>query len=209
MAQELVRKDKLWRYAVDNFIRISSQIQNREYINYIPNKIDRQCYDAFYNHYVKEKCYIGEDFILRFIEFGFQSWYNNNYKDKIERVHSKGIRMSWILSVKAIKRWDKLNNSLKTKIVKNDLKKKYNISEKKQKQNKNYITGLTSVRKSEEVFKDIGFNTDEGFSNCLHYTTLYNHESEFCKKCNFKDECIVLLKENFCNIYKLRGYGNC
>jgi hypothetical protein len=209
MAEGLVHREKMWRYAVDNFIRISSQIQKKEYINYIPNKIDRQCYDAFYDYFEKEKQYIGEDFVLKFIEFGFQSWYNNNYEHKVERVYSKGIRMSWVLSLKAVKRWNKLGYAINVNITRKNLKKKYKIVEKQNNNDEEYRRILISVRNSEEIFKSLSHNTYEGFANCIYYTTLYNHKSDLCKQCYFTNECKILLKENFHRIYKIRGYGNC
>lgn len=205
MAQELVsrRKERLYRYAIDQFVRLSAQVQGKEYIDYRANKLDRQGWDLFWDHY--RDSHIGEEFILKFVEFGFQSWYNDDWIHKVHKSRSKSIRFNWIFGNKGIRRWEAMDQRRNVDVVRDDLKQKYNIVEERQR-SPLFADMVRQVRDTEEKFKEHGYCTDEGLISCLQFTTLYNHLSPLCAACTNADECKELLKENFHKIYIERGY---
>jgi len=49
-------------------------------------------------------------------------------------------------------------------------------------------------------------NTEDGIATCVELTSLYDELDVSCKKCKFKEECIVLLKEHYPKIYE-KQYG--
>jgi len=41
-------------------------------------------------------------------------------------------------------------------------------------------------------------------TSCLDFTTLYKPDSKICNDCEFKNDCIVILKDNFPQLHKAR-----
>lgn len=191
------KRRKLFRFAVDNFIILLEQITKRK-VNYKCNNADTACWDNFMDTFSNS---IGEDFIIKFLEYGFQSWFNDGSKED----YSKKIRFSWIFGKQAIVRWKKLDVATNVFITRSSLKKNHNI--KIIKKETEIAKIITSLRPIEEKFKSDFFNTKRGFLWCIANTTLYFHKSSKCVVCDFKKECKDVLKNEYPKIYVKRGYG--
>lgn len=191
------RKNKLYRYAVDTFIKALEQTTNRT-VNYKCNKQDTASWETFTNEFDE---YIGEDFIRKFIEFGFQSWFNDSVKE--DKTYK--IRFSWIFGKSAIQRWKKNNAEINNIIVQQNLKQNVKIN--LMNQRSDVPLAVTSLRSVEENFKSEFHNTKRGFLWCIANTTLYFHKSSYCVTCKFKDDCKKLLKQEYFKVFKTRGYG--
>ncbi len=192
------RKNKLYRYAVDTFIKALEQVTGRRKVNYKCNKQDVASWKTFVEEF---NDYIGEDFIRKFIEFGFQSWFNDSVKD--DKTYK--IRFSWVFGKSAVQRWKKNNAEINNIIVQQNLKQNVKIN--LMNQRSDVPLAVTSLRSVEENFKSEFHNTKRGFLWCIANTTLYFHKSSYCVTCKFKDDCKKLLKQEYFKVFKTRGYG--
>lgn len=190
------RRNKLFKFAVDLYIELLEQVTKKQQ-NVKCNDIDKRGWDAFMDHYNDN---VGEEFIRKFAQYGFQSWFN----DGSDVDYSKRIRFGWVFGMAAIKRWNALGAETNVYITRTDLKVKNKI---------NNITTetkfpelLTVLRPAEEKFKESYLNTQKGMAWCMANTTLYFHKSSNCVVCKFKCECKKVLKENYPKVNKLRGY---
>lgn len=190
----------LYRYAVDTFSDLLTQVQERS-TAYRCNDVDVRCWNAFIEEFTKRDVTFTKGFVKDFCEYGIQSWFNPD----IPKSEKQRVRFSWIFSRKAIERWDALNAKVRKHCVRTSLRKNYKIT--------NGLTpklksAFTSIRQIEERFKKEFHNSRRGLSWCVANTTLYNHESTLCAGCDYKDECKKILKQNYSKIYKLRGYSD-
>lgn len=192
-----MKEKKLYRFAVDTFIKVISQIRRQ--------KFHYQCNDrdvSSWNEFVESRK-VNEDIIRNVVEFGVQYYFCN--EENTER-QQDNIRFNWVFGKKAIERWSKNDVRTNNYIIRKTLKKKYKINTVKR---NNQISKIVlSLRKSEEKYKTEFFNTKRGFQWCIANTSLYHHKSTLCTTCDFKQECKELLRLNYKNIYKLRGYGD-
>ena len=77
-------------------------------------------------------------------------------------------------------------------------------------------TEHTTLPIYEERIKQKKFNSPEGLSQCVSFTTMHNPESYFCKVCVYKTECRFLQSQYLPSIYADRfrpvklehGYNN-
>lgn len=191
------KRQKLFRYAVDTFIELLQQVTGRK-VNYKCNNSDTACWDNFMDTFTDQ---IGEDFIKKFVEYGFQSWFNSGSK----KDYSREIRFNWVFGKSAIERWGKCDVSTNVFLTRIGLKKEYKINLTKKKTEISKL--VVSVRLVEEKFKSDYHNTKRGLLWCIANTTLYFHKSAQCATCDFKQECKELLKQEFPKIYVKRGYG--
>lgn len=190
------KSKKLFRYSVDLFTDLLCQVRKRK-INYRCNNGDTSAWNKFISSSPDN---IGEGYMKQIIEYGIQSYFNDSCTD----AQRNNIRFSWMISETALKRWKKTDVKTNVYVTRIGLKKSYNINTNK---NKSKICIIaTHIRKVEECFKSRFFNTKKGFVWCIANTTLYFHKSSFCATCKFKDECKEILKQNYPNIYKRRGY---
>lgn len=194
----MVRKrQRLFRYAVDIFIELLEQITNRK-VNYKCNDADLACWDNFMNVFSDR---IGEEFVRKFAEYGFQSWFNKGCK----KDYSRDIRFNWVFGKAAIERWNKCNIDTNVFITRAGLKTEYKINLLKRKSS--LLEQMSKVRSMEEKFKSDFHNSKRGFLWCIANTTLYFHKSSNCVTCTYKVECKKLLKQEYPKIYIKRGYG--
>lgn len=192
------RRQRLFRFAVDTFIDLLQQVSGRRRIDYRCSVSDLRSWDIFIDEYGVS---VGEDFIRKFVLYGIQSWFNKG--SDID--YSKMIRFNWVIGRDAIERWRKLGQETNMEIVRNCLKKDYDI--KPTRMHSDIPAVVVTLRKSEERFKAEFHNENRGMMWCVANTTLYFHRSPLCATCKFKVECKKLLKQEYPLIYKRRGYG--
>lgn len=190
------KRQRLFRYAVDTFIKLLEQVTKRK-VNYKCNNSDTACWNNFMNTFSDS---IGEEFVRKFLQYGVQSWFN----DGSEKDYSRQIRFSWIFGKSAIIRWKKYDIATNVYITRIGLKQNHQINIVKKKTEIGKI--VTSIRPVEEKFKEDYHNTKRGFLWCIANTTLYFHKSSKCATCLFKKECKILLKQEYPKIYIKRGY---
>lgn len=129
---------------------------------------------------------IGPNFLFRYFTFGFQ------YYSTLEMRWGKWIMLSWIIGTKAFKRWEEKRENwlywceqfLQEKNIKFD-----EIAQRE--------TNEIKINQWVEFEKSRYFNTDEGFSNCINQTTLYDSQSLSCMRCGFRTKCKHLLQLNY------------
>lgn len=193
----MVQKIKLYKYSVDLFLKTLSEITKLNHDNYKCNDADVKSWNSFCEYY---GCNVGQFFIKDFIEYQFQSWFN----DGTEKDYSRTIRFSWVVGKSAIKRWEALSAKTNVYLTRKFLKQSYKI-------NKNLYKSsigefITEINPNEEKFKVQFFDTKRGLIWCIANTTLFNHKSSNCIVCSYKEECKQILKEQYKKVYKARGY---
>lgn len=193
----MVRKQELYRYAVDIFIELVKQVTKRSRLNYRCNDSDVSAWNSFIDEFSAR---VGKEFVRKFAEYGIQSWFN----DGEVRDYSKAVRFSWVFGKNAISRWKKLGAEVNVRITQNSLKQNYDINVVKHESNIGKV--VTSLREVEERFKKEYHNTKRGLAWCIANTTLYHHKSSLCATCIYKKECKDILKNEYPKIYKIRGY---
>lgn len=193
------KKRTLYRYAVDTFISLLSQVQIRSK-EYRCNDTDVKCWNAFIDCFEGKN--IGKDFIFKFCQFGMQCWFNEDMTD----TQKNNCRFSWVFSSKSVKRYKSVGGAKGAQyVIRYGLKKEMQVSlthEIKPHLKKPY----TELRKVEEKFKQEFHNTKKGLSWCVSNTTLYHDISPLCSSCIYKEECKEILRQNYYKIYKFRGY---
>lgn len=193
------KKRTLYRFAVDTFVELLSELQHR-IKEYRCNDNDVRCWNAFVDCF--KDVNIGKDFIVKFCQFGMQSWFNEDMSDE----QKYQCRFSWVFSSKSVKRYKNVGGAKGAQyVIRYGLKKEKGVA---------LIKGVKpspspylELRKVEENFKKEFHNTKKGLVWCVSNTTLFHHISPLCSSCTNKKECKEILKENYNKIYKLRGYG--
>lgn len=199
MDNKVVRKrQRLYRYAVDTFIKLLEQVTGRKRVNYRCNDADVLCWNNFMDVFGDN---IGEEFVRKFLLYGIQSWFNSGAK----RDYSREVRFNWIFGKSAIERWKKYDIDTNVYITRIGLKKDHKINLVERTGEMANI--VTTLRLSEEKYKQAYHNTKRGLLWCIANTTLYFHKSQWCATCEFKKECKEILKSEYPKIYIKRGYG--
>lgn len=192
-----MKKRTLYKYAVDMFCETLKKVSNRPNFTYRCNDADSRCWDNFVEEFGLN---IGEDFVTKFIKYGFHSWFN----DDSPKDYSHSIRFSWVFGKEAIKRWRSNNVETNLFIIrKSHLREKMIVNTSTSRERQSIIT---TVRKAEENMKSMYFNTERGFAWCVANTTLYHHKSIKCCACKWRNDCKDILKKNYPIIFKKRGY---
>lgn len=191
------KKRTLYRYAVDEYIRIFDDIRGCK-SNYRCNDADVAAWNNFIEVYINGN--LNKAFITSFIEFGL-----NHYITKGTDKKRKLCRFSWVFSDSQTKLYKKVGAVYAAKIVSRELKQEFNIKVKHHSLLRNVYT---TVRISEERIKQEFFNTKKGLSWCVINTSLYFDKSSWCSKCQSFKECKEILKQNYPYIYKVRGYDD-
>lgn len=190
----MVQKRQLFRYAVDTFISTLEKVTKRK-VSYKCNTADTTAWSNFITEYPT----VGEEFVLKFLQFGFQNWFDDNDVD-----HTYKIRFNWIFGKQAVKRWNKNSITTNVYLTRKGIKSKCNISV----DNKSKVPDwLGELRTAEECFKQKYHNTKRGFLWCVANTTLYHHRSNWCVGCDYKEDCKRLLLQEYPKIYVKRGYA--
>lgn len=191
------KKRTLYRYAVDIFVELLNKVQKRNK-PYRCNDQDVQSWNLFVEYY--KDVNIGNDFVKSYVQYGIQSWFNPD----MDELQKRNCRFSWIFGTKAIERYNKFGHKKNAAIVRNCIKKDFDI--KTDKKIGELKSVFLSVRRQEECFKSEFFNTKKALKWCIANTSLYYHKSSYCASCEFKVECKELLRLNYPKIYKVRGY---
>lgn len=148
-----------------------------KFISYLDNKYKLIC--------------IGEHFLTKFFNFQFLRVKDQKFKRFASKDVAGRIQIYDIVGGKAIQYWEKRNIEFDFIIDP-------------------YIHAhieLPEISISEEIEKKRFYNSELGLSNCLEKTSLYNHKSQLCILCKHKISCKDLLKNNYSQIYKSRGYA--
>lgn len=159
---------------------------------------------------------IGSEFLMEYLYFSFSFW------KSIEREDFKDFPLfNWVFGKRGYERWRSKNKEWKYFAEKNlgqkpkDLVFSIKISGKSTSKvdKKNSESGFISnydrksyrvVNHFEESDKKKFLNTEEGFLNCLEFTSLYNGKSRNCVRCKFSKECKIVLKKEFPTIAEIR-----
>lgn len=192
---------RLYKYAVDLFIELLTQVQGKRMKPYRCNDADTKAWNTFTDYCNEKKILVSEELIRKFIEYGLQSWFNKD----MSFTQKQNVRFSWIFGAQAIKRWNALPATARQYYVQSQLKTDYNVR-RKQVKSRRLSKLLTEVRESEEKFKQQYLNTPRGLLWCMANTTLFFHKSPSCAICEYKDECKNNLRTNMPSVYKSRGY---
>ena len=173
----------------DLLISIFEHYYNQVYgNNYRVNKdASRSLIENFYKRLTK-KGYnlmsIGKNFLEIFILFQFEYW-----KEKETKRHPT---LNWFIGKKAIERFEAVedwDNKIYWILVNLEQLKPYELPQEPD----NY----------ENELRKKYLNTEQGLLFCLKNTTLYNG-CIWCVMCKVKEECKLLLKENYPNLWKKR-----
>jgi len=206
-----MNREQFSDYTVDifqQFMRVLTA--NQDFIVNLTSN-DRVTLEKFLN-YIDEKYRmesVGVDFLINFMELQFQFYYKRELKYGIS-----SIGFNWIIGKRAIGRYEKIKNidfktgwSRHSRKIRKDINlkilHKYN---KKTHGDQQKITEFLKYNEIEEIEKKRFYNVEEGFVWCVTNTTLYNHISNSCLFCKFKQNCKETLKINYPNLYKKRGY---
>lgn len=138
---------------------------------------------------------LGENFLWQYYVFQFKYWKN------IEEVRSKRIDLSYVIGKRALERYLERDQEFDWQIGqdsnaydRNDFRETIGYQEKVE----------SVIFDSDDIYREQYFNQELGLSNCIVSTTLYNGKSEFCKKCNYVEDCKLVQKRKYPNIYKNR-----
>jgi hypothetical protein len=150
---------------------------------------------------------ISEQYVRKFIEIQF------NHYLHVQTPYGKGcVMVSWCFGKKAQERYEEATqtkNQVKTRNrISFNLKKKVGLNDVPTgtpvKVNK---LDITQTNINEENNKKLFHNSTKGQYWCILYTSLFNHNSNLCNTCKFAAECKQELREQYPNIYKIRGYN--
>jgi len=151
---------------------------------------------------------VGMNFLVNWIEFAFNYWFEN--RENWGR--SNFVYFNWIFGKKAIERHEKIKDqdSELDSFINRGIRYEGGLSAVSHfvgKESRGLMTEqYIQISQREENQKSVYLNTIEGFAWCLASTTLYNHLSELCMICTYKESCKKSLKLNYPLLFKLRKY---
>lgn len=207
-----------------------TRIQCRQYVLEIYQEFYREVY--IYDNYLVHVDDIVEKMVQNFIDYldrvyGLDKigldflvkWIEINFDFRIEKTDifshgDKKIMLSWIIGKTSIERYEKNKDWLFTykrfnrkirKTVHTRILEKFKEQLNPQqiiKQKQNFI----DIKQYEENEKQRFHNKAKGLAWCIMNTTLYNHISEYCLMCNYREDCKKLLKTNYPKLFKIRKY---
>lgn len=194
------RGRKLFRESVDLFIALLRQIKGDPGFQYRITDADVAGFDSWVAAVGADK--IGSDFMRRWAEYQFQSWFN----DGTTRDYNHAVRYNWIFNGgSAVKRWRALPEDKRQWVVRTSLKRDFSVGRGKR-SGAGGTELFTTLRASEEAVKRRFAGTARGLIWCVANTTLYNHRSTVCVVCKFKSDCLETLKREFPRVAVGRGY---
>jgi len=162
----------------------------------------------------KHKEYISLDWIFDYFNYQFTYW--DWWKvQKEKNGNDSTIMANWVLGQKALKRFLSKTQKdsyfyhssffSKYKIQKQEI---INLIELKflfldiiEEEEEKILNPLNIL---EEETKKKYYNTIEGFSSCLNFTSLFKFTSPLCKECSWKIKCKIVLKQNYPKLYQKR-----
>lgn len=143
--------------------------------------------------------------------FNYQFCYWNYIKEEKEKKTKEvyKIKLHWILGQKALYRYNHKNRS-SSYFYHTIFFPKFNIRREDliefllEKKIISKIKKKSKLNIKEESIKKIKYNTIEGFSLCINFTTLFTFKSDLCNNCKFKLNCKKILKNNYPKIFQKR-----
>ena len=194
------RGKKLFRESVDLFTTLLCQIKGVSNFSYRVTDADLAGFDAWVAYFGADK--IGSDFMRRWAEYQFQSWFN----DGTVKDYNHAVRYNWIFNGgSAVKRWAALPEEKRRWVVRTSLKSDFGV--RSINVPRTAPTELfTTLRTEEEAVKGRFYGTTRGLLWCVANTTLYHHRSSRCVVCKFKDDCKATLLKEYPRIAVARGY---
>lgn len=142
---------------------------------------------------------LSPEFLYYYFSFQFDYWDNKQTTNEMS--------ITWIIGPKAFKRWEDKNDKWKYFVSQGLWRnEKYNLNffHFKKLFQKMPEVDYVGLKEKEEFQKALYFNQEVGFKNCCNNTTLINPNSSVCQACNFKTQCLKLLKFNYPTIHKMR-----
>ncbi len=181
--------------------------------------------DKFIDRIKKEVAVVGVDLLRSYLSYAF-----GTYAGRGVKTNPSAFYCTWIISFTLFKKF--LNDSSgkkwyvkktlrherhkliatgrdvgegKKKVKAVALKVNFETSIEREQRVSLQRTQFTELNDLEEEEKERYFNTTKGRIWCIDFTTLYNGDSSFCKKCKFKEGCKETLKTELPNLYKMRN----
>lgn len=141
---------------------------------------------------------VGHRFMFDYFSFQLNYWVNMDTR------FGKKIPLTWFIGKKAISRWFENTEDNQDLFFAHrtaeQLGLRYRPSEPPRRK-------ASELRAYEETEKNRYFNSNKGFVHCLSETSLFNHNSKSCKKCDFQKDCKSVLKSRYYRVYLKRGYA--
>lgn len=143
----------------------------------------------------------GVDFIWQYTVFQFSFW-----EDITQLTTPSGrIEFNLIFGIKALDRWFNRDIEKDWLNYESTFITRRNISTEKLKEL--LVIPEKDIVKYNNPVRASGLGKDYGFNNCIEFTTLYDHNDISCNICPHKEDCKELLRINYPQIYKKRGYA--
>jgi len=142
---------------------------------------------------------LGDYFWFDYFCFQFDYW-----KDKYTRLGKNKVSFNWVVGKEAYKRWLARNDNWKY-FCERGFINKFNINKQELLEQRTTTNYCELVYNEEQLKKMFHTSPNDVLANCLLMTTLFNSKSEYCLKCNFKQDCELLLKVKYFKIYKQRN----
>lgn len=139
---------------------------------------------------------IDVNFLIAYFVFSFEYWSNKKIK--------RNVSLNWIVGKKTFQRWLEKRDS--SSYYNSKFLKEYDISLDQLKQDLHEEESEAKGLDPAEELEKQRFTGEAIMFNCLLTTTLYNHRSIICLRCEHKVTCKKVLKESYPKIYKNRGY---
>lgn len=148
---------------------------------------------------------LGSNFLINYFVFQFNRVHDQVFKRFAGKDVGGKVQIYDIIGKKAFQYWTERDTQFDF-ILQNSANSKIKISIAEIKSLLEEQESRPSILTSEEIEKKRFHNTDRGLVNCIQSTSLFNHQSYYCRMCSFKSVCKNILKTNYSHIYKQRGY---
>lgn len=191
-----INNQRLYHFMVNTFVDILSQLRNRQ-VRYRCSNKDIEAWEYFIHYY--QSSILGEDYIRQYIEFALNEWYIKGERD----VKAERCLLFNVFSKRMVKLWENTKPQYRAYVIRTELKRDYDIKVKRKSKISELINSVILV---EERARNKYLNTPRGLAWCIANTSLYFHRSPSCICCDYKNECREILKKEYPNTFKKRGY---
>lgn len=191
-----INSRRLYHYTVDTFVDLLSQLRSRR-IRYKCSDKDLEAWEYFIHHY--QASILGEDYVKQYLEFALNQWYIREERD----VKAERCLLLNMFSKRMIAMWEETKPEYRAYIIRTELKKEYEIKVKRKSKVSELVNSVILV---EEKAREKYLNTPRGLAWCIANTSLYFHRSSACTRCKVKNECREILKKEYTNTFRRRGY---
>lgn len=138
-----------------------------------------------------------EEWLWQYLVFQFDFWQTLSLS-----AFDKRMKFSFIYGKKAFLRYESRNQDFDWRIQSCDVS--CTLS-KKQFVDELCVFEKAASHNAENIHRQMFLNKDEGLSNCLLLTTLFDPLNKYCQQCIFQKECKELLRMNYPKFYKNRN----